>query len=242
MIQFLPLSLETPAQNLALDEALLESAEAGEIGSVLRFWESPSHFVTLGYTNRASTEANVEECARQNVPILRRASGGGTVLQGPGSWNYALIDRIDEGRALDVESTNRRVMETNRAIFEELLGERVEIAGHTDLITVDETRLKFSGNAQRRKQRFFLFHGTALLDFDLDLVQTLLRAPSKEPEYRANRSHRSFIRNLPLGREALELAFRRAWKAETALENVPMERVEKLVREKYALDAWNLRF
>ena len=64
------------------------------------------------------------------------------------------------------------------------MGERVKVAGHTDLAVGN---LKFSGNAQRRKARYYLFHGTILVDFDLELVGRVLRAPSKEPEYRAQR-------------------------------------------------------
>ena len=226
-----------PAHNLAADELLLELAERGEIGPVLRFWESPSYFVTLGYTNRAATEANLENCARENVPILRRVSGGGTVLQGPGSWNYAVVAPIPGAPNLDIEGTNRFVMERNRDLLRELCGQNVEIRGHTDL-AIDGR--KFSGNAQRRKARFFLFHGTILLDFDLPLVAKFLGKPAKEPDYRGGRTHGEFIRNLPVSRADLETAFARAWGANEIFGR-ELD-LDELVAQKYALDSWNLRF
>lgn len=238
-MHFLDLSFASPAHNLALDEALLESAEAGQSGAVLRFWESPAPFVALGYTNRAHIEANEAACEAQKVPILRRCSGGGTVLQGPGCLNYALVYPIAPEQALNVTATNDFVMETNCAALQSALGLRVALAGHTDLAL--EGR-KFSGNAQKRKARFFLFHGTILLDFDLDLVQTLLLPPSKEPPYRASRSHLEFIRNIPLGREAIKTALRNAWGATQPLEAWPRGHVETLVAEKYQRDEWNFKF
>lgn len=238
-LQFLDLSFSSPARNLAADEWLLTQAEAGARGPTLRFWESPTYFVALGYTNRAATEANEAACRAANVPILRRVSGGGTVMQGPGCLNYALIHPIAPGETLNVEATNKLVMGTQRAAFERLLGVGVAVAGHTDLATGD---LKFSGNAQRRKAHTFLFHGTILLDFDLELVQRLLRPPSKEPVYRANRSHRDFIRNLPVSRDAVKSALRAAWNANQAAEPVAAGALDELITERYARDEWNLKF
>ncbi|HEX8463707.1 MAG TPA: biotin/lipoate A/B protein ligase family protein [Abditibacterium sp.] len=235
----LDLSFDAPAENLAADEALLEAAEAGEIGPTLRFWESPSHFVALGYTNRAALEANLPLCAAQNVPILRRASGGGTVLQGPGCLNYALIHPIEAGQALNVGATNGFVMERQRAAFAAATNESVELAGQTDLAIAGR---KFSGNAQKRKARFFLFHGTILLDFDLELVQHLLLPPPKQPDYRAQRSHLEFIRNLEISRDEAKTALRRAWNAEVEVKFESQNRMEQLIAEKYERDEWNFKF
>jgi lipoate-protein ligase A len=238
-VEFLDLSFDAPAQNLACDEALLESAEAGEIGPVLRFWESPFHFVTLGYTNRAATEANLEACQEAKVPVLRRASGGGTVLQGPGCLNYALVLPIQPGQALNVGAANDLVMGTNRAAFSAATGQQVELAGHTDL-AVDGR--KFSGNAQKRKARYFLFHGTILLGFDLGLVQKLLLPPSKEPDYRARRSHLEFIRNLSISPQEAKTALCEAWAATSKTDIWPVQRVDSLCVEKYQRDEWNFKF
>ena len=238
-MQFLDQSFPTPACNLAADEWLLIQAEAGARGPTLRFWESPAYFVALGYTNRAATEADEVACRAARVPILRRVSGGGTVLQGPGCLNYALVHPIAPGQTLNVEATNKLVMETQRAAFEQLLGVAVAVAGHTDLAT---DGLKFSGNAQRRKARHFLFHGTILLDFDLELVQRLLRTPSKEPQYRANRSHRDFIRNLPVARADVKSALRAAWHAHETAEPIAASALDELVGERYGRDEWNLKF
>ena len=94
-MKWLDHTLATPAENLACDEALLDLCEEAGV-EILRFWESRQIFVVVGYGNRVASEVNVEECRRRGVPILRRCSGGGTVVQGPGCLNYNLTLRLPE--------------------------------------------------------------------------------------------------------------------------------------------------
>lgn len=111
-----------PAEILALEEVLLDAAEAGELGETLSFWQSPAPFVVLGYGNKVAAEVNRAACERLNIPILRRISGGGTVLQGPGVLNYSLILRAAEDTPLaSINGANRFIMERNAAALTELL-------------------------------------------------------------------------------------------------------------------------
>lgn len=238
-MQLLDYSASSSQENLALDEALLEAAEAGAGQATLRFWESSVYFVALGYTNRSATETDEQECERRGIPILRRVTGGGTVLQGPGCLNYALVERIENGKALDVGATNDFVMNRVRGALNPLLNGEVEWQGHTDLTWRGR---KFSGNAQKRKARHFLFHGTLLLDFDLELVGQVLRSPSKEPDYRAKRTHRDFIGQVPLERGAVKAALASAFGAREQATTWPEELTRQLVEEKYARAEWNRKF
>ena len=83
-MKFLDLTLPTAAENLAMDEALLDGCEAGRGGETLVFWEPREPFVVVGYANHLAREVNVEACRARGIPIFRRCSGGGTVLQMPG--------------------------------------------------------------------------------------------------------------------------------------------------------------
>src|SRR5258708_2951393 len=99
-LQLFDAAFPSPAENLACDEALLDVSENSEDPGFLRFWESPSHFVVLGYGKHLQSEVFREACAEAGIPILRRCSGGGTVLQGPGSFNYTLILPINHAPEL----------------------------------------------------------------------------------------------------------------------------------------------
>ena len=234
------LTLPTPEENLAYDEALLACCDDVDQEDVLRFWQPSRYFIALGYGNRVSTEVNVEFCQRNTIPILRRCTGGGTVLQGPGCLNYALILRYEGQQKLQgIHATNEFILRRHQEVLSSLIGAPVEKQGHTDLAVGG---LKFSGNAQRRGRRFLLFHGAFLLHMDLELLERTLLMPSRQPEYRLNRSHRDFLMNLKVPESAIKSALRQAWKAEPASAEVPYARLESLVREKYASEQWNLKF
>lgn len=234
------LSFSSPAENLAADEALLDLSEAGQIGDLIRFWQSPQHFVVLGYANKIATETNPSVCRELGIPILRRCSGGGTVLQGPGCFNYSLVLRIeDDGPLSSISGTNDFIMQKHRACLADLLRGPVTQEGHTDLALGG---IKFSGNAQRRRQRSLLFHGSFLLDLDISLVERALPLPSQQPSYRERRSHRDFLVNLGLPAAAVQSALCRAWQASEPLAEIPLAEIERLVREKYSRDEWNLKF
>ncbi len=234
-------TLTTPEENLAADEALLDWCEACAAAEALRFWESPRHFVVLGYANALHSEVNVAACAARNVPILRRCTGGGTVLQGPGCLNYTVVLRIaEDGPTRNISATNQFVMERNRAALDSALRtphSAIGVRGHTDL-TLDG--VKFSGNAQRRKRRCLLFHGTILLNLDLDLVEEFLPMPSRQPDYRQNRPHREFIRNLPLSADAVKEALTVAWAAKPASAPALGGAINVLLEMKYGRQEWNL--
>ena len=90
-MHFLDLSLPTLEANLALDEALLLEADAGRGSEVLRFWEWPTPAVVLGSGCKLAEDVDEARCAADHVPIVRRSSGGGTVLLGAGCLCFSLV-------------------------------------------------------------------------------------------------------------------------------------------------------
>jgi lipoate-protein ligase A len=154
--------------------------------------------------------------------------------------NYSLISKIPpEEFPHQIPATNCRVMKMQRDALRELLPGYVEICGHTDLTW---NGLKFSGNAQRRKSRYFLFHGTILLNFDIDLVQKVLLMPEVQPEYRDGRSHQSFMTNLLLDKNQVQMAIATKWNVGGKFDALPLEQIETLAAEKYLSPQWNEKF
>ncbi|MDH3251804.1 MAG: lipoate--protein ligase family protein [Ignavibacteria bacterium] len=237
---YLDHSYPSPEENLACDHALFEACEDGECDEVLRFWHTDAYFVVGGYTNRISTEVYIEACEETGTPVLRRFSGGGTVVQGPGCFNYSLILR--PARRPDCETisgTNILVMKRHRDAMKTLLGGAVEFAGISDLTL---RSLKFSGNAQRRGRDCVLFHGTFLLTMDLSVISRLLPPPSKSPDYRMNRSHAEFLTNINVEKSTMKDALLTCWNAHTELQADLGGRIQHLVRTRYANPAWIFRY
>ena len=236
-MKLLDLTLPTPEVNVALDEALLDAAEAGEIeGDILRLWEPAQHFVVVGRSSRLAEEVDAEACQASGVPVLRRASGGAAIVAGPGCLMYGLILRYagrEHLRLLD-QAHAHILGEIVKALTPLIPG--IEHRGTCDLVVANR---KFSGNSVRCKRDHLLYHGTLLHHFDLPLVERLLRLPPRQPQYRAGRSHEQFIANLGVSAADLKRALTRGLAAHEPLETFPRERMNRLVMERYSLAAWN---
>ena len=237
----LKLTLDTPEQNLALDEALLDAAECQEIDSgVLRLWESPSYCVVLGRSSNADTEVDLSACRRDLVPVLRRSSGGGTIVMGPGCLMYALVLSFREFPQLQaIDEAHRFVLEQ---LARMLMSSRIDLApaGTSDLVVEASGAglpQKFSGNAMRLKRSHLLYHGTLLYDFELDRIDRWLAKASRVPAYRRDRSHAQFVTNLPIERNELIAALTTGWLAHEVLPSWPKQRTADIVQEKYVDNA-----
>jgi lipoate-protein ligase A len=234
----LDLTLPDPAANLALDEALLLAAEEGTAGEVLRLWESPTYAVVVGAGGSVAIDVNGPACAADGVPVLRRASGGGTVVVGPGCLCFAVALRTDREPGMNL------IQPSARAVMGRVLAAVRPFAPDAAIEAISDLAVggrKFSGSAQQRKRRFFLHHGTLLGRFDLDRLFRYLNPPERQPAYRLNRPHQEFVTALPADVPTLKHRLAAEWLPEGEYGPVPMETVRSLVAEKYGRAEWTLR-
>lgn len=239
-MQLLDLTLLKASANVALDDALLAQAEEGQVSETLRLWDAPSTFIVLGRGSRYADEVAVELADRDSIPIIRRISGGATILAAPGCMFYSVLLSLELRPHLRMlDEAHDFVMSRIRAALKNLKP-NLELDGTCDLVTDNR---KTSGNALRVGRDWLLYHGTLLLNMDLSLVDQYLKHPPREPEYRGGRSHVDFIANLGVEREAAAAELIKQWNATTSLnaEQIESLRVaaEKLDREKYTRSSWN---
>lgn len=254
---WLDTSLPTVEENLALDEALLELAHEGVSRlTCVRAWMASEPVVVLGSSSRCAEEVDFEACRRHGVRVVRRPSGGATVVLGPGCVMWSVIGHHPQGPP-PIEAIHAAMLEPLAAAINGALaragraqGGRVARRGTSDLALVAGAAappadpvadLKVSGNALRVRRHGVLYHGTLLDSFDLDLVGLVLRHPPREPDYRGRRSHAAFLANLGLGRGVLEAAIRTAFGAVTPAGDWPADRVARLVRDRYSATDWTDR-
>lgn len=235
---YFEMTLPTAAENVALDEALVASAEAGTGGEALRVWELDHRAVVLGASGRRGEDVDLDACRADGVPLARRSSGGGTVLIGPGALNFSVVLPVEaDPRLRSVDSAQAYVLER---VAEALrgLGPDVRVMGSGDL-TINGR--KFSGSAQRRLNRWVMVHATILYGLDLAAIGRYLHPPKRQPSYREGRSHDEFLTLLPLDRPAIVAALRAAWPGESGKSSPLLELTGRLVVEKFGRDDWTDR-
>ena len=194
-MQYRDITFPTPQENIAFDEALWSMAEKQGAGEYLRFWESSGIFIVLGRIGRAEADVNAINAQKDNIAVLRRSSGGGTVVQGPGCLNYTLV--LSKQKHPEINDLRRSYEWISNKIIEVLRLQGVEAYFRpTSDMATGLGEKKFSGNAQRRGKHYILHHGTILYDFDLSLISRYLNMPKDIPEYRKHRSHTDFVTNI----------------------------------------------
>jgi lipoate-protein ligase A len=233
----LDLTLPTPEENLALDEALLEEAESAAASEeTLRFWEPSEPMVVVGRSSRVEAEVQVDVCRTAGIPIFRRPSGGAAIVAGPGCLMYALVLSYEKRPELrPIAKTHDFVLKTIAAALRPSCP-GVHCAGTSDLALGAE---KFSGNSMRARRRHFLYHGTLLYQFPLERIDHYLKQPLRMPAYRHGRKHAVFVTNLPLPREAIVQGLTQAWKATDSCPDWPRALTARLAAERYSQAEWN---
>ncbi len=229
---FKNISFAIPWENIFYDDVLLNLAEQGKIGNTLRLWESPAYFAVLGRTGKADEDLKVQLLYEDAISVLRRSSGGGTVLQGPGCLNFSFIVSKEKNYELsDLRRSYHIILEGVLALLKNL-GVAAVFRPISDL-ALEKNEKKFSGNAQRRGRNFILHHGTILYDFDLGLISRYLSMPRDIPEYRKGRGHKDFVTNIRVSKENLVAQFQKQYgcSSQNSFEKITAE--EKEIMEKF---------
>lgn len=231
-------SLADPAADLALDEALLDDAQAGRRGETLRLWAFDRDVVVIGRGSKIAGEVDLEHCDSHQIPVMRRCSGGAAILGGPGCLMYSVVISLDSRPEL------RRVDEAHRWVMTRLVAAiRPQVAdvqwqGTCDL-TLDGR--KFSGNSLRVARSHILYHGTILHSADLKQIGRCLKTPPRQPDYRADRGHLDFITNVPIRPDELADNIASTFGATGPCTDWPIETTQHLRETRYTSAAWHHR-
>lgn len=96
----------SPVEQMAIDEQWAREVSAGERPASLRFWEWSSPAVVVGRFQSIPDEVHVDEAERLGFTVVRRCTGGGTmVVQPGGAITYSLyapqwfVDGMDAAEA-----------------------------------------------------------------------------------------------------------------------------------------------
>lgn len=237
-MRFLDFSFTRPEENLAFDEILLEMAENGRGEETLRVWESGAPFVVLGVSQVLRQEVYEQNCLADRVAIMRRCSAGGCVLQGPGCLNYTLVLAHDQHP--DIKTIRGSYCYILDAVCA-ALADRGIVAKHKGVSDIAVRGRKISGNAQKRRRRHILHHGTFLYTLDTDRIAKYLREPAERPQYRGARDHKGFLAAVDLPSSEIKRALCEAFNVDPRPVKAgrnELEAAKALAKEKYRAQDW----
>lgn len=170
-------------QQLRLEEALLRADRRN--WCILNSGSEPA--VVLGVSGKVELLLDCERMAQEPLPVIRRFSGGGTVVVDANTLFATFI--IERSQLAHVDGYPDAIMRWSEGIYAPILPSGVFQRRENDYAIGDR---KFGGNAQYLCRDRWLHHTSLLWDYDPRLMDYLL-LPSRQPVYRAGRSHEDFV-------------------------------------------------
>jgi lipoate-protein ligase A len=261
--RLLPYAVKTPAQNMAVDEAVLHCYLEGLVPPTLRFygWDPPA--LSVGYFQDLAGAVNLANLAAGGFGLVRRPTGGRAVLHHR-ELTYAVIAGVKDGVPNHLAESYFYISRVFLAAFKHF-GVTAEL--HQKTATKESTtgacfespswyelkvnQRKLVGSAQLRRNDSFLQHGSILLDFSAAELAAVLQLPKGVTLDRfIERLQQRVIsfRDLGLEIEPVHLAnvitdsFRNLYQldfVEQPLLEIEQQMVQELIIRKYANQEWN---
>jgi len=175
--RFLDTEAMSAAENMALDEILLELKACEKIPSTLRFLRFSNPTVLVGHHQSIEEEIRMDYCKKKGIEINRRLTGGGALYWGKKEIGWELyISKKDPRIPPNIEDLYRKMGETSASCLRRL-GVRAYFRPRND---VEVNGRKISGMGGTELSGAILFQGTILVDFDVDEMLSALRIPTEK--------------------------------------------------------------
>ncbi|KHO61320.1 lipoate--protein ligase [Thermoanaerobacter sp. YS13] len=227
-----------PYFNLAAEEYVLKEFQE----ECFMLWRNEPSII-VGKNQNTLAEINLDYVRQHKIPVVRRLSGGGAVFHDLGNLNFTFIVNEDVSSFSDFKRFTQPIIDVLRK-----LSVNAEFSGRND-ITIDGK--KISGNAQYYYKTRILHHGTLLFSSSITDLSAALKVRPVKFEDKGVKSVSKRVTNIS---EHLKEPFTieqfidlimnhiREQTAESEMYEFTSEdiqKIEKLVREKYSTWEWN---
>lgn len=187
-----------PYYNIAAEEYFLKNLDE----DIVMIWQSQQS-VVVGKHQNTFNEINYPFILKNNIPVIRRISGGGTVYHDEGNINYTVITSEErKERFIDFHKFTDPIIQ-----FLSDFGIKVQFEGKNNLTIQGK---KFSGNSAHVFKNRVMHHGTILFNSNLDILNDALHPGKLQIEDKAVQSIRASVGNISdfLGKQINQSLFK----------------------------------
>lgn len=168
------------------DELLLQC----EKPSALSIWIPKTPIVVVGNSNKIERECYQERCNSHHVPVLRRYGGGGAVVLHPQTVVVSFATWVKD------YYNNKKYFDKINSALIDCLAEKWPLLEKLSLMGISDIAYdlrKVVGTSLFRSRNYLLFQASVLAGSGIEYIETYLKHPSTEPDYRKGKCHRDFI-------------------------------------------------
>ena len=169
---------------LQLEEALTKAND--ESWCIIN--EGSPKYIVMGISNKKEDLLNISRIEKDKIKIIRRFSGGGTVII---DENSIFITFIFSKKHLPFSFPNE-IFKWTEEFYKNIFGLIPICCIDNDYVINNK---KCCGNAQYIKKDRWLHHSCFLWDYNINNMQ-YLKIPQKAPSYRKNRGHKDFLHKI----------------------------------------------
>ena len=167
----------TAAENMALDDVLLECRARNITPNTVRFLRFDPPAVLVGFHQTVEHQVREEFCEMHGIDVNRRLTGGGTIYFDKESLGWEVISSKQDLGMYHPTFFNKGLFKMMcGGVIHGLrsLGVEAEFKSRND---VEVNGRKISGTGGTERDGAFLFQGTLLIDFDADTMFHSLKVP-----------------------------------------------------------------
>lgn len=170
------------------DQALIDPEAASDACMV---WQPAETVIVLGQSNQAETAVHVELAHQDKIPILKRHSGGQTVILS--SKMLVVSVRLISERLENPQVYFKRI---NQAILTALANLGIEDLREKGISDIAIGEKKIMGSSIYRKKRMVFYHSVLNIAEPPEFIGRYLKHPTREPDYRGGRAHEDFVTSI----------------------------------------------
>ena len=260
-----------PAENMAIDEAILNGIIQGRPVPTIRFYGWEPATVSCGYHQSAEKEVDFAALKEFGFGFVRRPTGGRLVLHNE-EVTYSVIAPTSgkfSGNVYEIYAEISKVLASGFS----MLGIEVDFEkgefpskeqrqvsnpcfSSSSRFELSYKRKKIVGSAQLRKEKAFLQHGSILLNHNQSKIAFIL--PNLKKEKKEKLALTLCKKTISINEivspkisfsqacDIFEQAFKKSWPCNefcniASLEEFEKSNVTHLVNNKYASNKWNKR-
>lgn len=171
--RFIDTGYRSAAENMALDDVILECKSIGIVPNTLRLLRFKPPAVLVGYHQDVEQEVRLEFVLQNGIDVNRRLTGGGAIYFDSSSIGWEVIASKDSIRDYSIEKVFRVIGECLVKALR-ILGINASFRPRND---IEVNGRKISGTGGVERGGAFLFQGTLLVDFDIETMIKSLKIP-----------------------------------------------------------------